>query len=349
MLNCKDLILFNLKKYPFMIIHLENHIANHIAKEKAEKYHAILLFDTEGLKLITSASMQVIPEDLATISTAHFIFDSDIQLASSNYKKAKREIKIGPLTIGGNTKNMVMIAGPCAVENEKQIMNAAKFVSQNNIQLFRAGCFKPRTSPYVFQGLGSKGLELLIEVKNTFGLTIVTEVKDATHVDEVIQYADIIQVGTKAMYDQAVLRKCGTTQKPILLKRGFGSSLQEFVQAAEFILSAGNPNVILCERGIRTFETKTRFTLDLCGVAYLKEFTNLPIIIDPSHAMGYRYGVPALAQAATAMEIDGLMIEIHPNPKNAWSDANQQLSFEEFSALLPKLKAISHSLSINLI
>lgn len=331
-----------------MIIHLAGQVTHHIAQEKAEKYHAILLNDVDGLKIITGASLKTLPEDLAPLSTAHFVFDSDMQLANRDYKKDKREIKIGNLKIGGNTKNMVMIAGPCAVENEAQIIDAAKFISQNKIQLFRAGCFKPRTSPYTFQGLGSKGLALLMKVKNTFGLTIVTEVKDATHVDEVIQFADIIQVGTKAMYDQGVLRKCGASHKPILLKRGFGSSLQEFVQAAEFILSAGNPNVILCERGIRTFENKTRFTLDLCGVAYLKEFTNLPIVIDPSHAMGYRYGVPALAQAATAMEIDGLLIETHPNPKNALSDASQQLSFEEFSALLPKLKAISHSLGIHL-
>ncbi len=167
-----------------------------------------------------------------------------------------------------------------------------------------------------------------------------TEVRDATHVGKVIEYTDVIQVGAKAMYDHGILRACGEARKPVLLKRGFGTNLQEFVQAAEFILSGGNPDVMLCERGIRTFETKTRFTLDLCGVAWLQEHTNLPVILDPSHAMGYRYGVPALTRACAAMGVDGLIIETHPNPAAALSDSAQQLNFEQFADMYRSLPPI---------
>ena len=191
--------------------------------------------------------------------------------------------------------------------------------------------------------------KLLDKMRSKYGLNIITEVRDATHIEEIIEYADIIQIGAKAMYDHGILRRCGKTNKPVLLKRGFGTTLQEFVQCAEFILSGGNENVMLCERGIRTFETKTRFTLDLCGVAYLKEYTNLPIILDPSHAMGYAYGVADLARACTAMGIDGLLIEVHPTPKIAKSDASQQLNHDEFRNLTASLKTIAKAVNHTII
>jgi 3-deoxy-7-phosphoheptulonate synthase len=197
--------------------------------------------------------------------------------------------------------------------------------------------------------LGLEGLKLLDKMRTKHGLQIITEVRDSTHIEEVIEYADIVQIGAKAMYDQGILRKCAKTQKPVLLKRGFGTTLQEFVQAAEFVLSGGNFNVILCERGIRTFETKTRFTLDLCGVSWLKQYTNLPIILDPSHAIGYAYGVADLARACVAMGIDGLLIETHPNPKVAKSDAEQQLNFEEFRALHSSLGKVAEAVGYRLI
>jgi 3-deoxy-7-phosphoheptulonate synthase len=177
----------------------------------------------------------------------------------------------------------------------------------------------------------------------------ITEARDATHIEDVIAYSDVIQVGAKAMYDQGILRACAKTQKPVLLKRGFGTTLQEFVQAAEFILSGGNENVVLCERGIRTFETGTRFTLDLCGVAWLQEYTNLPIILDPSHAMGYAYGVPNLAKACVAMGIDGLLIETHRNPKVAKSDASQQLDHTQFENLLHALIPVAESVGFKMV
>jgi len=173
------------------------------------------------------------------------------------------------------------------------------------------------------------------------GLTIITEARDASHIQEVIEYSDVIQVGAKAMYDQGILRACAKTSKPVLLKRGFGATLQEFVQCAEFVLSGGNENVVLCERGIRTFETKTRFTLDLCGVSYLKEHCNLPIILDPSHAMGHAYGIADLTRACVAMGVDGLLIEVHPNPTIAKSDAAQQLDHGEFRDLYGSLHAVA--------
>jgi 3-deoxy-7-phosphoheptulonate synthase len=191
--------------------------------------------------------------------------------------------------------------------------------------------------------MGLEGLKLLAKMRDEFGVAVITEARDATHIDEIIEYSDVIQVGAKAMYDQGILRACAKTQKTVLIKRGFGTTLQEFVQAAEFVLAGGNPNVVLCERGIRTFETGTRFTLDLCGVAWLKKHTNLPIILDPSHAMGYAYGIADLARACVAMGIDGLLIETHPTPKTAKSDASQQLDHNEFEAVINSLKPVASS------
>jgi 3-deoxy-7-phosphoheptulonate synthase len=197
--------------------------------------------------------------------------------------------------------------------------------------------------------MGLDGLKLLAKMREDYGLNVITEARDATHIDEIIEYSDVIQVGAKAMYDQGILRACAKTQKPVLIKRGFGTTLQEFVQAAEFVLSGGNENVILCERGIRTFETGTRFTLDLCGVAWLKHYTNLPIILDPSHAMGYAYGIADLARACVAMGVDGLLIEAHRNPKVAKSDASQQLTHPEFEALLNSLQPVANSVGYKMI
>ena len=206
--------------------------------------------------------------------------------------------------------------------------------------MLRAGCYKPRTSPYSFQGLGKEGLKLLALMRERYGLVIITEARDATHIDDVIAYSDIIQVGSKAMFDQGILRAAAQGGKPVMIKRFFGASLQEFLQASEFILCQGNTEVMLCERGIRSFETKTRFTLDLCSVAYLKQHSNLPIVVDASHAMGYAYGVPDLLRASAAMGIEGLMVEIHPNPPKALSDAQQQLRPQQLSQELDSVDAI---------
>lgn len=332
-----------------MIIHLKNSVSEETAKELGILHKSILLKENNTHILITAGSVKNLPQGLEDLTESFYVTDSDIQLASRNYRKETREVKLGSVTIGGNSGNTVMISGPCSVESEEQITLAAELCVKLGVKILRAGCYKPRTSPYSFQGLGLEGLKLLAKMREKYGLSVITEVKDASHIEEIIEYSDIIQIGAKAMYDHGILNRCGKTQKPVLIKRGFGSTLQEFVQSAEFVLSGGNPNVILCERGIRTFETKTRFTLDLCGVAYLKEYTNLPVVLDPSHAMGYAYGVPDLTRACMAMGVDGLLIETHPTPKSALSDASQQLDFNEFTELYNSLKPLATALNRKLV
>jgi 3-deoxy-7-phosphoheptulonate synthase len=324
-----------------MIIHLKKEIGATRAESVAKELNAFLIEEPTRYVLISSSGQKTIDSKFDDIVEASFVFENDMQLSSRAYQSTTREVTIGNVTIGGDTGNTVVIAGPCSVESEEQIQQSSALLKKLNLTTLRGGCYKPRTSPYSFQGLGLEGLKLLKKMKDEHGLNIITEVRDATHVHEVIEYSDVIQIGAKAMYDQGILRACAKTSKPVLIKRGFGTTLQEFVQCAEFVLSGGNPNVILCERGLRTFETKTRFTLDLCGVAYLKEYTNCPIVLDPSHAMGHAYGVPDLTRACTAMGIDGLLIEVHPNPKVAKSDASQQLDHSEFEQLLKTLPPIA--------
>lgn len=326
-----------------MIIVLKTHITEEQASQVAIKNEAILMKEEGRFVLITSSKIKTLPGDLSELADSSYVCSSDIQLASKEYKSETREINLGEITIGGQSKNTLMITGPCSVESLEQIESASKLCVELGVKVLRAGAYKPRTSPYTFQGMGENGLKLLAEMRQKYGLKVITEVRDSTHVDKVIEYTDFIQIGAKAMYDHGILKASGSSGKPVLLKRGFGTTLQEFVQAAEFVLSSGNANVMLCERGIRTFETKTRFTLDLCGVAWLKQYTNLPVILDPSHAIGYAYGVPDLARACVAMGIDGLLIETHPNPKVAKSDADQQLNFEEFKTLYHSLGAVANA------
>ncbi|MFH1320849.1 MAG: 3-deoxy-7-phosphoheptulonate synthase [Bacteroidota bacterium] len=332
-----------------MILHISKECNNELLEEIALRYQAVILKEDDHFILITSSKIKGIDDRYDDVVEQSFIFEDDIQLASKKYIPSKREIKIGNLTIGGKTNNTLIITGPCSVESEEQIEKSAGLLKGLGLVCLRAGSFKPRTSPYTFQGMGIDGLKLLAKIRDKYGFYIFTEVRDSSHIDMVIEYADVIQIGAKSMYDHRILRKCGKTNKPILLKRGFGTTLQEFVQSSEFILSGGNKNVILCERGIRTFETKSRFTLDLCGVAFLKEHTNLPIILDPSHAMGYAYGVPDLARACFAMDTDGLLIESHPDPSSAKSDASQQLNHQQFTDLFNSLKPLANALNRNII
>jgi 3-deoxy-7-phosphoheptulonate synthase len=324
-----------------MIIILKETVDEIKANELAKKAKAFCIQDGNSFVLVNSSSQTEIPERVKEWSKDYFTFENDLQLGSRKYRSETRTVQFGNTTIGGNSGNTVIIGGPCSVEDEDQIRSSAKLMKELGISTLRAGAYKPRTSPYSFQGLGLEGLQLLSKMREEFCLNIITEVRDATQIDDVIEHADIIQIGAKSMYDHGILRKCGKTNKPVLLKRGFGTTLQELVQAAEFILAGGNQNVMLCERGIRTFETKTRFTIDLCGVAYLKEHTNLPLILDPSHAMGYAYGVSDLARACVAMGVDGVLVEVHPDPKSAKSDASQQLNHEQFRDLLGTLRPIA--------
>ncbi len=332
-----------------MIIHLKEQISAEQAGNIAIENQAFHIVYNGKNVLITGSGVKELPVSLESISEDFWVFPNDMQLSSKKYQSDKREVKIGGITIGGKTNNTVLIGGPCSVESEEQIRQSSELLVSLGLSTLRGGCYKPRTSPYSFQGMELEGLKLLAKMRDEFGLNVITEVRDATQIDEIIEYSDVIQVGAKAMYDQGILRACAKTKKPVLIKRGFGSTLQEFVQAAEFVLSGGNENVILCERGLRTFETGTRFTLDLCGVAWLQEHTNLPVILDPSHAMGYAYGVPSLARACVAMGIDGLLIEAHPNPKVAKSDASQQLDHAEFTTLLESLRPVAASVGYKMI
>ncbi|PCH84544.1 MAG: 3-deoxy-7-phosphoheptulonate synthase [Flavobacteriales bacterium] len=332
-----------------MIIHLKKGVAEEQAKAMADELSAFTIIKEDGHVLISSSGIKELESRYDELVEKTFLFDNDMQLASRAYLSDTREVIIGDIKIGGSNKNTMVIGGPCSVESEEQITQSAELMKELGISTLRAGCYKPRTSPYSFQGMGLEGLKLLDKMRSKYGLNIITEVRDSTHIDEIIEYADIIQIGAKSMYDHGILKRCGKTNKPVLLKRGFGTTLKEFVQMAEFILSGGNDNVILCERGLRTFETATRFTLDLCGVSYLKEYTNLPIILDPSHAMGYAYGVADLARACTAMGVEGLLIEVHPNPKVAKSDASQQLDHQQFTELLGSLRGVAEAIGRKII
>ena len=332
-----------------MIIHLPKNISRASAQAHAEGVGALCLEQPEYYVLITNHTVKQLPNELQDIALAHWTFDTDMQLSSRVYHPDNHRITIGNTYIGGDGKNQLMIAGPCAIESREQIEQSCQMLMQQGIRVLRAGCYKPRTSPYTFRGLGEDGLKLLAEMREKYGLLIATEMRDATHADKVVEYADIVQVGAKAMYDHGLLTAAGQSGKPVILKRGFGSTLQELVNCADFIMSCGNDQVILCERGIRSFETNTRFTLDLCGVAWLKEHCNLPIILDPSHAMGYAYGIGDLARACTAMGIDGLLIETHPCPECAQSDAPQQLNHQQFGEMYKSLQPIAQAIGKTLI
>lgn len=332
-----------------MILHLKNNISAAEAATIAENIKAFHITNGETQVLITSSGVKEVPKGIEAHVEDSWVFPNDMQLASRAYHTKTREVSIGNVTIGGDTSNTLIVAGPCSVESEEQIRTSSEMLKSHGLTTLRGGCYKPRTSPYSFQGMGLDGLKLLAKMREEYGLNVITEVRDATHIAEVIEYSDVIQIGAKAMYDQGILRACAKTQKPVLIKRGFGTTLQECVQAAEFVLSGGNMNVMLCERGLRTFETKTRFTLDLCGVAYLKEYTNLPVILDPSHAMGHAYGVPDLTRACVAMGVDGLLIEVHPDPSVAKSDASQQLNHDQFADLLKTLDPIANAIGRNII
>ena len=332
-----------------MIIHLPKNITHAQAQEYAQQVGALCFEKADYFVLVTNHAMKQLPDLLKDVVLQYWNFDTDMQLSSRQYMPNTHRITIGDTYIGGDGKNQLMIAGPCAVESREQIEQSCQMLKQQGIRVLRAGCYKPRTSPYTFRGLGEDGLKLLAEMREKYGLLIATEMRDATHADKVVEYADIVQVGAKSMYDHGLLTAAGQSGKPVILKRGFGSTLQEFVNCADFIMSCGNEQVILCERGIRSFETNTRFTLDLCGVAWLKEHCNLPIIVDPSHAMGYAYGIADLARACTAMGVDGLLVETHPNPKQAQSDAPQQLDHQEFAAMYNSLKPVAKAIGKELV
>ena len=268
------------------------------------------------------------------------------KLVSREVKPDDTAIKIGAGQFGGG--RFGVIAGPCAVESREQIQATATAVKNAGAHFLRGGAFKPRTSPYAFQGMKEEGLRLLAEAREQTGLPIVTEVMDTRDVELVARYADVLQIGARNMQNFALLEAVGGQRRAVMLKRGLSATIQEFLMAAEYILKQGNYNVILCERGIRTFETMTRNTLDLGSIPLIKRLTHLPIIIDPSHGTGDRLSVPALARAAVALGADGLMVEVHPQPEKALSDGPQSLTPAQFATLMESVRAIAPVVGLEL-
>ncbi len=264
------------------------------------------------------------------------------KLVSREFKPRDTVVKVGNTEIG--SKRLVIMAGPCAVENRKQLDEATKIVKNSGATVLRGGAFKPRTSPFSFQGLEKAGLELLAEVKKKYDIPVITEVVDPHHVELVAKYADILQVGARNMQNFSLLTELGHIKHPVVLKRGLANTVTEWLTAADYLLAGGNNSVVLCERGIRTFEDSTRFSLDISSIPVIKKFSHLPVIVDPSHAAGHYSLVPAIARAAIAAGADGLLIEVHPNPKEALVDGLQSLTPSDIKRLMSELKPIAESL-----
>lgn len=260
------------------------------------------------------------------------------QLVSRDWKPENTVISVNGVNIG---RDLVMIAGPCAVENEEQIFTITEFLHKLNIRFLRGGAYKPRTSPYSFQGLKTEGLQMMRRAADRYGMAVVTEIMSIDKVDEICEYADILQVGTRNMQNYPLLRALGKVNKPVLLKRGMSSTVEEWLLAAEYILVGGNEKVILCERGIRTFENATRNTLDLGALALVKRLSHLPVIVDPSQATGIRDLVQPMSMAAIAAGADGLIIEVHNQPKEALSDGDQSLYLDQFRDMLQPLQLVA--------
>ncbi len=286
----------------------------------------------------TKVDVESIEVDPAVDKVMHV--SEPYKLANRAFHPEDTVIDVKGVKIGGD--NLAIIAGPCSVESKEQVIEIAKAAKAAGANLLRGGAFKPRTSPYAFQGMGSEGLDILVAASKETGMPIVSELMDAEYLDEFIEKVDIIQIGARNMQNFDLLKKVGAaTKKPILLKRGLSATFQEWIMSAEYIMASGNPNVILCERGVRTFETYTRNTLDLQAVPVIKQLTHLPIIIDPSHAGGKWWLVNPMAKAAVACGCDGLMIEVHNNPEKALCDGPQSLKPAKFEALMNEIKPIA--------
>jgi 3-deoxy-7-phosphoheptulonate synthase len=291
---------------------------------------------------------QVYPEladDLETMPGVDDIvpISKPYKLASREFKPDDTAIKVGDIVIGGG--RTVVMAGPCAVESEEQLMATARAVKAAGAHILRGGAFKPRTSPYTFRGLEEKGLQILKAAREETGLPIITEVMTVRDVELVARYADILQIGARNVQNFFLLEEVGRVGKPVLLKRGFASTVQDWLLSAEYIISQGNREVILCERGIRTFETATRNTMDLSAIPLAKRLSHLPVVSDPSHGTGKWYLVEAMAMASIAAGADGLMVEVHPNPDRALSDGAESLTFENFRQLMERARAVSEAMS----
>ncbi len=283
---------------------------------------------------------QIIPQMLEALPGVEQVIPilQPFKLASREFHREDTIIEVGNVKIGGN--NFVVMAGPCSVEGEEKYLKVARIVKEAGAHILRGGAFKPRTSPYDFQGLGKRGLEIMAKAREETGMPIVTEVMDTRDVELVAEYADIMQIGARNVQNFALLKEVGKLDKPVLLKRGMSTTIKEWLMSAEYILKEGNEKVILCERGIRTFETYTRNTLDLSAIAVVKHLSHLPVISDPSHGTGKWRWVPPMSKASIAAGADGLMIEVHNKPEEAFSDGPQSLKPDKFSALMEDIRKL---------
>ena len=279
-------------------------------------------------------------ESLEVVETVTPIL-KPFKLASLEVRSEPTRVTVGDAVIGG--KKLAVMAGPCSVESREQVLEVAHRVKAAGASVLRGGAFKPRTSPYAFQGLEEEGLKYLDEARRETGLPVITEVMEPDKVAVVAEHADILQIGARNVLNFSLLRKVGEAGKPVLLKRGMSTSIQEWLLSAEYILAGGNPNVILCERGIRTFETATRFTLDLNAIPVVKRLTHLPVVVDPSHGTGHWEYVEAMACAGVAAGADGLIIEVHPRPEEALSDGPQSLKPERFASLMQRVRRVAEA------
>ena len=311
-----------------------------IRKKIEEAGYQTLLVDDDGIQkigIIGRVSCEF-KEQLKAIKIVETIEDirAQFKFVSREFKKADTVIKIKNKEIGGSKS--VVVAGPCSIENREMIMEIAEFIKESGSEFLRGGAFKPRTSPYDFQGLGEDGLKYMREASNKNGLVMITEVMDTREIELVGKYTDIFQVGARNMQNFSLLKELGKTNKPVLLKRGMSATVKDLLMAAEYIIAFGNKEIILCERGIRTFETSTRNTVDINAIALLKELTHLPILIDASHGTGKSSLVEPVTLGCILAGADGAMIEIHKNPSEAYSDGEQSLNFEEFKKLVKKVE-----------
>ncbi len=314
------------------------HVCERIQHEFGYKVHSIVGEERVVIGVVGVGDVTRCLESLeATPGVASAIrISAPYKFVSKEFRPHHSVMKVRNIEIGGD--EFVVMAGPCSVESERQIMETAEGVAAAGAKILRGGAFKPRTSPYDFQGMEGEGLKLLAKAREATGLAIITEVMSDQDVNLVADYADIMQVGARNMQNFALLKSLGRCGRPILLKRGLSATIKELLMSAEYIVAHGNPNVMLCERGIRTFETATRNTCDITAIPVLNELTHLPVILDPSHATGKRSLVPALCRAGVAIGADGLIVEVHPNPEKAVSDGAQSLTLEQFLATMRELR-----------
>ena len=315
---------------------------DHICKRIADLGYKVHSIQGDERVVIAAVGIGDITHALESLNSSEYV-ESAVPI-SVPYKMVSREVKkdrtvvnIGDIgSFGGD--DFGIIAGPCSVETEEQIMSTAECVAKHGAKFLRGGAYKPRSSPYSFQGLEEEGLKLLRKAADATGTAVVTEVMTVTNVDLVAEYADMLQLGARNIQNFPLLKEVGRIKRPILLKRGLSTTIKELLLSAEYIVSHGNPDVILCERGIRTFETATRNTMDIQAVPVLNQMTHLPVILDPAHASGKRSLIPPLARASVAVGADGMMVEVHPDPEVAWSDGAQSLTFAEFEKMMADLK-----------